>query len=173
MIEGTNQDAVREGFAELIGMAPQLTTPSRNHRELVDIWFEVQWTDHQPEWDDAFQRLANGRRPDPDTPSFFALFAHMASSGLIVARQVSADRAVWKKVEEETAALIAMVNAEVAALRAPPPARRMRSGGWSLRAREATAFLASLLWLGGQKPRLDAVPKLPINVSHGSSSTGR
>src|SRR4051812_12248037 len=172
MIDGTNQDAVCEEYAELIGMAPQLTTPSRNHRELVDIWFEVQWTEHHAEWDDAFQRLSNGRRPDPDTPSFFALFAHMASSGLIVARQVSPDRSVWKRVEEETAALIAMVNADVAARRSAPPSRRMRPGGWSLRAREATAFVASLLWLGGQKPRLESVPKLPISVSHGSSGAG-
>lgn len=173
MIDRANQNGVGKGHAELTGMAPQLTTPSRYHRELVDIWFEVQWTDHDSEWDDSFERLSNGRRPDPDTPSFFALCAHTANSGLIVARQVSADRSVWPKVEAEAAALVGMVNSDVAARRTPPPAPPARPSRWSIRMREASAFLVSFLWLGEQKPRLDAVAKIPIGVSHGSSGAGR
>jgi hypothetical protein len=174
MIERADQKTVSERYAELTGMASQLTTPSRHHCELVDIWFGVEWTEHDAEWDEAFARLSNGRRPDPDTPSFFGLFAHTASSGLIVARQVSPDRAVWVKVEAETSALIEMVNLDLAERRSPPPSPPARSsGGWSLRMREASTFLSSILWLGEQKPRLESVPKLPIQVSHGSSSAGR
>jgi hypothetical protein len=173
MLDRANQNAAGEGHAELTGMAPQLTTPSRYHRELVDIWFEVQWTEHDTEWDEAFKRLSNGRRPDPDTPSFFDLFAHTTSSGLIVARQVSANRSVWRKVEEEATALVEMVNSDVAERRSPPPAPPARPGRWSIRMREASAFLSSILWLGEQKPRLESVTKMPIGVTHGSSSAGR
>jgi hypothetical protein len=173
MIDRANQDVVYERYAELTGMAPQLTTPSRHHNELVDIWFGVQWTERDAEWDEAFARLSNGRRPDPDTPSFFGLFAHTANSGLIVARQVSADRAVWRRVEVEASALIEVVNLEVFTRRAPPQAPPPKPSGWSLRMREASTFLMSVLWLGEQKPRLDTVAKIPIQVSHGSSRAGR
>jgi hypothetical protein len=173
MLDRANQKAASEGHAELIGMAPQLTTPSRYHSELVDIWFEVQWTDHDTAWDEAFKRISNGRRPDPDTPSFFDLFAHTASSGLIVARQVSADRSVWRKVEEEAATLVGMVNSELTARRSPPPAPPARPSRWSVRMREASAFIASVLWLGEQKPQLESVAKIPIRVSHQSSGAGR
>jgi len=172
MLDRTNQVAVSEGFAELSGMASQLTTPSRHHRELVDIWFEVQWSEHDAEWDESFKRLSNGRRPDPDTPSFFGLFALTANSGLIVARQVTADPAAWKKVEMEAVELIALVNQDIAERRLPtePTPRPNR---WTLRAREASAFVLSLLWLGAQKPRLDSVAEVPIRVSHGSPGPGR
>jgi hypothetical protein len=173
MLDRATQGAVSEGHAELIGMAPQLTTPSRHHRELVDIWFEVEWAERDAEWDETFKRLANGRRPDPDTPSFFALLSLTCSSGLIVARQVSADRAVWPKIEAEASALIGLVNREVATRRSPPPPPPERPTRWTLRMREASSFLASVLWLGEQKPRLESVAKVPIRVSHGSSSAGR
>jgi hypothetical protein len=172
MLEGTNQDVRRTGFAELTGMARQLTTPSRHHHELVDIWFEVQWAEHDTEWDESFKELANGRRPDPDTPSFWALCAYSANCALIVARQVPPNESAWQKIEAEAAALVAMVNSEVAARRSPP--RQPRGpGSWTLRMRDASAFLASILWLNEQKPRLDQVAKVPIRVSHGPSSTGR
>jgi hypothetical protein len=173
MQDRANQGAVIEGHAELIGMAPQLTTPSRHHRELVDIWFELEWAEHDEEWDEAFKQLANGRRPDPDTPSFFGLFALTCGSGLIVARQVSSNRAAWPKIEAEASALIGLVNRELAARRSPPPAPPARPTRWSLRMREASSFLASILWLGEQKPRLESVAKVPIRVSHGSSTAGR
>jgi hypothetical protein len=173
MLDRANQNVASEGHAELTGMAPQLTTPSRYHRELVDIWFEVQWTEHDTAWDEAFKRLSNGRRPDPDTPSFFDLFAHTASSGLIVARQVSPDRSVWRRVEEEASALVGMVNSEVSARRAPPPPPPARPSRWSIRMREASAFISSVLWLGEHKPQLESVAKMPIGVSHGSSGAGR
>lgn len=173
MIDRADQGAEYERYAELTGMASQLTTASRHHSELVDIWFGVQWTEHDVEWDESFARLSNGRRPDPDTPSFFGLFAHTANSGLIVARQVSADREVWRKVEVEATTLIDVVNLDVATRRAPPPAPPTRTSGWSVRLREATSFLMSVLWLGEQKPRLEAGTELPIQVSHGSSSASR
>jgi len=173
MIERTNQDAGCDGPAELTGMAPQLTTPSRHHRELVDIWFEVQWTEHDTAWDESFKRLANGRRPDPDTPSFWALCAHTANSGLIVARQVSPNRSAWEKIEAEAVTLIGMVNSDVAERSSPPRVPPTGPSRWTLRMRDASSFLSSILWLGMQKPRLDQVAKVPIRVSHGSSSAGR
>jgi hypothetical protein len=174
MTERTNQDMVHEGYAELTGLVPQLTTPSRHHGELVDIWFGVQWTERQPEWDEAFARLSNGRRPDPDNPSFFSLFSHAESSGLIVARHVSPDRNVWKKVEEAARALIEMVNRDVAARLAPPSAKsNANHRGWSLRMRDATAFLVSLGWFGSQRPTLPSVSELPIQVSHRSPGHSR
>ena len=173
MFERTNQDAGREGFAELTGMAPQLTTPSRHHQELVDIWFEVQWAEHDTAWDESFKELANGRRPDPDTPSFWALCAHTANSALIVARQVSPNECAWRKIELEAVALVAMVNRDVEARRSPPRQPPAGPSSWTLRMRDASAFLASILWLSAEKPRLEQVAKVPIRVSHGSSSVGR
>jgi hypothetical protein len=154
-------------------MAPQLTTPSRHHHELVDIWFEVEWAEHDTEWDESFKELANGRRPDPDTPSFWALCAHTGNSALIVARQVTANESAWQKIEMEAVALVAMVNREVAARRSPPRQPPSGPSRWTVRMRDASAFLSSMLWLNEQKPRLDQVAKVPIRVSHGSSGAGR
>src|SRR3954447_17113299 len=170
MTECTNQDVVHGRHAKLTGLVPQLTTPSRHHGELVDIWFAVQWTDRKPEWDEAFARLSNGRRPDPDNPSFFALFSHAACNGLIVARHVSPDRRVWQKVEEAARSLIEMVNEDVAARREPSAKKpETGHGAWSLRVRDATAFLISLGWFSDQKPALPAVNELPIQVSQRSA----
>lgn len=131
MAERTNEEVVHGRYAELTGLVPQLTTPSRHHGELVDIWFGVHWTERQAEWDEAFARLSDGRRPDPDNPSFFALFSHGASSGLIVARHVSPDRSVWPKVEEAARDLVDVVNRDVATRLAPPSAKSSSSQrGW-------------------------------------------
>ena len=171
MFDSTNQDVVHAKYTELTGLAPQLTAPSRHYDHLVDIWFGVQWRERNAEWDEAFQRLADGRRPDPETPSFFALFAHAVGSGLIVARQVRPDRAVWSRVEAEARSLLALVDSDVAARRTPPspPSHSSRQGTWSLRMREAQAFLSSVFWLGEQKPTIPAVSKLPIHVPNGSA----
>jgi hypothetical protein len=166
MTDRADQDVVHGRYARLTGLVPQLTTPSRHHSELVDIWFAVQWTERDPDWDATFARLSNGRRPDPDNPSFFALFSHAACNGLIVARHVSPDPGVWQKVEEAARAVIELVNADVAARREPSsntPGKGLRA--WSLRVRDATAFLASLGWFNDQKPALPAVTELPIQVS--------
>ena len=175
MIDRPNQDVVNGKYTELTGLAHQLTAPSRHHRDLVDIWFEVRWRERNAEWDEAFQRLANGRRPDPNTPSYFGLFAHAAGSGLIVARQVSPDRAVWSRVEAEARSLVALVDRDVAERRTPPapPAHRAGPSGWSLRMRDAQAFLSSVLWLGAQKSTLPSVTKMPIQIPNGSTGGGR
>ena len=174
MIDRTNQDVVRGSHAELTGLIPQLTTPSRHHCELVDIWFGVRWTEREPAWSEAFERLSNGRRPDPDNPSFFALLAHASSSGLIVARQVSPDRRVWQQVEEAARALIELVDREVADKRHTPTSKS-DSGlrGWTLRVRDASAFFLSLSWFGEQKPTLPSVAEIPIQVSHRSPGRSR
>ncbi|MDB4883318.1 MAG: hypothetical protein JWL95_2084 [Gemmatimonadetes bacterium] len=169
MIDRTNQDAVPGCHAELTGLVPQLTTPSRHHGGLVDIWFGVRWTERQPEWAESFERHSNGRRPDPDNPSFFGLLAHASSSGLIVARHVSPERQVWQQVEEAARALIDLVNRDVTARRETTPSPPSTGRGWTLRVRDASAFLLSLGWLSEQKPTLPAVAELPIQVSHGSS----
>jgi len=175
MIDSANQDVVNGKNAELTGLAPQLTTPSRHHSELVDIWFGVQWRERNAEWEESFHRLATGRRPDPDTPSYFGLFAHASASGLIVARQVSADRSVWRRVEAEARSLLALVDRELASRRSPPtpPTAHGKSGGWSLRVREAQAFLSSVLWLGEQKSTLPSVTEMPIRIPNGSTGGGR
>jgi hypothetical protein len=174
MLDRTNQDATRARQAELTGLVPQLTTPSRHHGELVDIWFGVRWTERQPEWTESFERLSNGRRPDPDHPSYFSLLAHGSTSGLIVARHVSPDRQVWRKVEESATALVDLVNRDVAAQNsAPPSAPASAPRAWTLRMRDASAFLLSLNWLGEQKPSLPSVTELPIHVSHRSPGHGR
>lgn len=175
MIDRTNQDVTRARFAELTGLVPQLTTPSRHHGELVDIWFGVRWSEHGPEWDESFERLSNGRRPDPGSPSYFGLFTHGLSTGLIVARQVTPDRSVWQAVEETAQALVEQVNRDVATKLSPPTSGPTSSSesrrGWSLRVRDASAFLFSLGWLGDQKAALPRVAEVPIRVSH--RSTGR
>lgn len=169
MTARTNQDVAHAAHAELTGLVPQLTTPSRHHGELVDIWFGVRWTERQPEWDDSFERLANGRRPDPDHPSFFSLFSHAPSSGLIVARHVTPDRQVWRNVEETARALIDQVNRDVAARREPPSRPASTGRGWSLRMRDASSFLFSLSWFGEPKPALPSVSELPMQISQQSS----
>ncbi|MEO6527766.1 MAG: hypothetical protein ABIP93_14180 [Gemmatimonadaceae bacterium] len=174
MVDRSNQDVLRGCCAELTGLVPQLTTPSRLHGELVDIWFGVRWTERLPEWTESFDRLSNGRRPDPDHPSYFSLLAHASTSGLIVARHISPDRRVWHTVEEAARALIELVNHDVADLRAGPPDTPISNRrAWTLRVRDASAFILSLGWLGEQKPALPSVAELPIQVSHRSHGHSR
>src|SRR5215207_1571225 len=137
MTDRTRRDASSGTDAQLTGLIPRLTWPSRNHDDLVDIWFSVECRERSTEWDEAFVRLANGRRPDPRHPSYFDLFSHRTSSALIAARRVSAAPAVWDEVEMEARRLVGEVNRAVAEGRATPPITSRRSG-WSVRARPAT-----------------------------------
>ena len=82
MIDRAHQDANFESDVVLTGLVPQLTTPSRDHGDLVDIWFGVQWRERSAEWEESFARLANEWRPDPRSPSYFDLFSYAANSGL-------------------------------------------------------------------------------------------
>jgi hypothetical protein len=173
MIDRAHREDSFESAVTITGLVPQLTTPSRDHGDLVDIWFGVQWQERSAEWEASFARLAQGWRPDPRTPSYFDLFSYTANSGLIVARRVSADRAVWRQVEEQARTLVESVNREVVERRRPTSTPGTTPRGWSLRVRDASSgLLASLRWISEPKHALPSVvPKLPIQVSH-SSPTG-
>jgi hypothetical protein len=176
MIDHLRPDADLEGSVQLTGLVPQLTVPSRHHDDLVDIWFGVQWSERNAEWEQSFARLAEGWRPDPRHPSYFDLFSHPASSGLIAARQVSPDRGVWQEIEEEARLLVRRVNRDLVERRSLPTAEApVGPGGWTLRVRDAsTALLASLRWIGEPRHGLSSVvSELPISVSHGSPSGSR
>ncbi len=175
MIDRAPQDASLESEVALTGLVPQLTTPSRDHGDLVDIWFDVRWRERSTEWEESFARLAKEWLPDPRNPSFFDLFSYAANSGLIVARRVSADSAVWRQVEEQARLLVGRVNRDVEERRTHPPlSPNEPSRGWTLRVRDASSgLLASLRWMGEPKHALPAVvPKLPIPISP-SSQTSR
>jgi hypothetical protein len=173
MIDRAHQEANLESDVIVTGLVPQLTTPSRDHDHLVDIWFGVQWRERSAEWEESFARLAKGFRPDPRSPSYFDLFSYTANSGLIVARRVSADAAVWRQVEEQARMLIGRVNRDVLERRTPPSTPDRPSRGWSLRVRDASSgLLASLRWVSEPKHAIPAVvPKLPIQVSHSSPTS--
>ncbi|HTK47657.1 MAG TPA: hypothetical protein VL328_06720 [Gemmatimonadaceae bacterium] len=175
MIDRLRPDADLVGSVQLTGLVPQLTVPSRHHDDLVDIWFGVEWSERNAEWEESFARLAEGWRPDPRHPSYFDLFSHPASSGLIAARQVSPDRGVWQEIEEEARLLVRRVNHDVAERRSPPTVPQDGQGGWTLRVRDASAaLLASLRWIGEPRHGLSSVVSdLPIGVSHGSPSGSR
>jgi hypothetical protein len=160
MIDRAPQDATLESEVVLTGLVPQLTTPSRDHGDLVDIWFGVRWRERNAEWEESFARVAKEWRPDPHNPSFFALFSYAANCGLIVARRVSADANAWRLVEEQARLLVGRVNREV-------------EDGRTLRVREAGSGLrASLRWIGEPKTALPAVvSKLPIQISPTSQTT--
>lgn len=163
-------EARREAEAEtdvrLTGLIPRLTSPSRHSGELVDIWFGIERRHRTCEWDEAFVRVAEGWRPDPRHSSHFALFSHPSSCALIVARQVSPERAVWREIEIEARALVSRVNRAVADQHAPPVQVR-RSGGWLLRGRGTTPDAASHGWLSEAAQAFrKLVPKPSIPVSH-------
>jgi hypothetical protein len=173
MIDRAPQDATLESEVVLTGLVPQLTTPSRDHGDLVDIWFGVRWRERNAEWEESFARVAKEWRPDPHNPSFFALFSYAANCGLIVARRVSADANAWRLVEEQARLLVGRVNREVEERRTTPPSPGEQTRGWTLRVREAGSGLrASLRWIGEPKTALPAVvSKLPIQISPTSQTT--
>jgi hypothetical protein len=173
MIDRAHQDANLESDVTLTELVPQLTTPSRDHSDLVDIWFGIQWRDRSAEWEESFARLAEGWRPDPRSPSYFDLFSYSANSGLIVARRVTADAAVWRQVEEQARMLVGSVSRDEVERRSPPSVPSHSPRGWTLRVRDASSgLLASLRWISEPKHALPSVvSKLPIQVQH-SSPTG-
>jgi len=173
MIDRAHQDAHLESDVVLTGLVPQLTTPSRDHGDLVDIWFGVQWRERSAEWEESFARLAKGWRPDPQSPSYFDLFSYSTSSGLIVARRVGAEALVWRQVEDQARLLVGRVNRDVLDRRTPPSPSERSSRAWTLRVRDASSgLLGSLRWISEPKHALPSVvPELPIQVSHGSPTT--
>jgi hypothetical protein len=172
MMDRTSRGGTPGQLAELKGIVPQLTTPSRNHGELVDLWFGVEWNEPSDDWEKAFSTVVAGRRPDPLTPSFFALFAHASTNGLIVARHVRRDAAAWRQAEDEARSLVADVNAEVRVDPVRPSTPAIAQGRWMLRVREASTYFASLRWLGEPK-RHFPVAELPIQVSGPTSHRAR
>ena len=166
---GARLEGEAETDVRLTGLIPRLTSPSRNNGELVDIWFGVERRLRTYEWDEAFSRVAEGWRPDPRHQSHFALFSHPSSSALIVARQVSPDRTVWREIEVEARALVSRVNRAVADQRTPPMQTR-RPGGPVLRGRGPAREWFPRNWLSELAQALRGlVPKPAIPVSHGSS----
>ena len=167
----SRRDQEAETDVRLTGLIPRLTSPSRNHTGLVNIWFGLERLQQTSEWDEAFIKVAEGWRPDPRQPSHFELLSHPSSSALIVARQVSRNRAVWREIETEARALVSRVNRTVAEQRARPAATR-RTGGWSLRGRGTAPDAASRNWIGEMAQLFRGlVPKPTLPVSQ-SSSTG-
>jgi hypothetical protein len=159
-----------ERDARLTGLIPRLTSPSRHHSDLVDIWFGIERRHRTLEWDEAFARVAEGWRPDPRQPSHFALFSHPSSSALVVARQVSRNRAVWPEIEVEARALVSHVNRAVAEQRTRA-VEIPRSGGWLLRGRGTAPDAGSRTWISEMAQLFRSlVPKPTIPVSHGSST---
>jgi hypothetical protein len=173
MIDRAPQDASLESEVILTGLVPQLTTPSRDRGDLVDIWFGLRWRERSMAWEESFARLAKEWRPDPQSPSVFDLFSYAANSGLIVARRVSADADVWRQVEEQARLLVGRVNRDVEERRMTPPSASEPNRGWTMRVREAGSGLrASLRWLGEPKHALPTVvPKLPIQISPTSQTS--
>jgi hypothetical protein len=164
------REAEAETDVRVTGLIPRLTSPSRNNGELVDIWFGIERRQRTYEWDEAFARVAEGWRPDPRHQSYFALFSHPSSSALIVARQVSPDRTVWREIEVEARALVSRVNRAVADQRTPPVQTR-RTGGPMLRRRGAARDWFPRNWLSELAQALRGlVPKPGIPVSQSSSS---
>lgn len=168
---GTRREREAETDVRLTGLIPRLTSPSRNNGDLVDIWFGIERRERTYEWDEAFARVAEGWRPDPRHQSHFALFSHPSSNALIVARQVSPDRIVWREIEVEALALVSRVNRAVADQWTPPmPTRRPRRGP-VLRGPGVAREWFPRNWLSEAAQALRAlVPKPTIPVSHGSSS---
>lgn len=166
---------LRAGEAEtdvrVTGLIPRLTSPSRNNGELVDLWFGIERRQRTFEWDETFARIAEGWRPDPRHPSHFGLFSHPSSTALIVARQVSADRNVWREIEVEARALVSRVNRAVAEQGTPPVDTR-RPGGRVVRGRGDARGAPVRNWLEEAAEAVRAlVPKSNLPVSQ-SSSTG-
>jgi hypothetical protein len=170
---GTRRAAEAETDVRLTGLIPRLTSPSRNHVELVDIWFGIERHQRTFEWDEAFVRVAEGWRPDPRHPSHFALFSHPSSSALIVARQVSPDPRVWREIEVEARALVSRVNRAVAEERTPP-APLLRSNGSLLGGRNNAPELSPRTWFSEAAQAIRSlVPKPNLPVSDGSSTGAR
>jgi hypothetical protein len=171
MTAEARRDAGIETDVRLTGLIPRLTSPSRNNSHLVDIWFGIERTQRTAEWDEAFARVAEGWRPDPGQTSHFALFSHPCSSPLIVARQVSADRAVWREVETEARALVSRVNRAVA----EQHSARAATGGnasWPVGGSASRIGSTQRGWLADAAQAIRGlVPKPTIPVSQ-SSSTG-
>ena len=168
--DGTRCEGEAETDVRLTGLVPRLTSPSRNNGDLVDIWFGIERRQRTYEWDQAFARVAEGWRPDPRHQSHFALFSHPCSTALIVARQVSPDRTVWREIEVEACALVSRVNGAVADQRIPPMQTR-RPRGRALGGRGAAREWFPRNWLSEVAQALRGlVPKPSIPVSHGTSS---
>ncbi|MFL5607244.1 MAG: hypothetical protein ACJ8AD_12410 [Gemmatimonadaceae bacterium] len=173
MIDRAHQDVNLEADVVLTGLVPQLTTPSRDHGDLVDIWFGLQWRERDAEWAEAFARLAKAWRSDAHGPSCFDLFSYAANCGLIVARRVSAEVGAWGQVEEQARILVGRVNRDMRERRRTPSAPDGTSRGWTLRVRGASSgLLASLRWMSEPKHALPSVvPELPIQLPRSSPTT--
>jgi hypothetical protein len=174
MTAGVRRDAEVETDVRLTELIPRLTSPSRYNSHLVDLWFGLERRQRTGAWDEAFARVAEGWRPDPQQPSHFALFSHPCSIPLIVARQVSADRSAWREVETEARALVSHVNRIVAEARTAP--EQAGPGlGWPVNGRAPSRAVESpRSWVVEAAQAIRGlVPKPTIPVSQSSSPGAR
>jgi hypothetical protein len=117
---------------EVVGLQSQLTVPSRQHPQRVDLWIEVAWPERTERWDEEFRTATAAVIGEAAPVRSLSLQTLSRSRGWIVARGVPRDRDAHHAVEASVRALVEQVNERCAASRAAPIAPQQNER-WMMR----------------------------------------
>jgi hypothetical protein len=117
---------------EVVGLQSQLTVPSRQHPQRVDLWIEVNWPERTERWEEEFRTATAAVSGDSAPARSLSLQTLSRYRGWVVARGVPRDRDAHRAVEACVRALVQQVNEKCAASRdVPVPTRE--NGHWMMR----------------------------------------
>jgi hypothetical protein len=100
---------------EVVGLQSQLTVPSRQHPQRVDLWIEVNWPERTERWDEEFRTATAAVIGDSAPALSLSLQTLSRYRGWVVARGVPRDRDAHRAVEACVRALVQQVNEKCAA----------------------------------------------------------
>jgi hypothetical protein len=128
---------------EVVGLQSQLTVPSRDHPQRVDLWIEVTRPERTERWDEEFHTATAAVIGDAAPVRSLSLQTLSRYRGWIVARGVPRDHDAHCAVEACVRALVAQVNDKCFACRTVPAPPR-ENARWMMRTFSLFGGLATI-----------------------------
>ena len=149
--------------AQVEGIEEQLTVPSRNHPQLVDIWISIKRSSAGLDWEREFIALAARHSSKLSPAGSLQVIPFTERRGWIVARGVDRGAIAPAAVELLVRRVVAEANGNLAAILPPKPAiaSEKAQDSWTQRVRTVFANGTSLSRVIRPEPRSSEVDVAP------------
>jgi hypothetical protein len=129
-------------LAEVIGLEKQLTVPSRDHADLVDLWISMRWNASEVEWCREFNAIVEHDWNNLMSMRALQVVLLTRQQGWVVARSVNPRAVQPAEVENLVRGLVARVNERLVV---PPSITTVASprNSWSTRVRSTLAVIGA------------------------------
>lgn len=131
--------------AHVLRLEEQLTVPTRDRGNLVDLWFSLGWNAGLEKWAHAFASITDGHNSTPQASGTLQLVPMSERGGWIVARGVDLTRVSRLEIEALIGKLVAEVNSRFAEEVESAVERRTPTRSWPGRVRASMETGGSIL----------------------------